>query len=101
MNNGGDRLDRIEHIQEQVAKDLAEVARTLKEVAVTQQEVVAMQREMAARQQYHDDAFERFDAEMKVIKEAVAVDGENIRALARIAELHNRRFEDLEGGGRG
>ncbi len=100
MTNGGERLDRIEHIQEQVAKDLAEATRTLREATSTLKEVVAVQREMAARQQFHDEAFERFDAEMKVIKEAIAVDGENIRALVRIAEPHNRRFEDLEGGGR-
>lgn len=54
--------------------------------------------ELAARQQYHDDAFERFDAEMKVIKEAIAADAENIRALVRIAELHHHRLEHLEGG---
>ena len=28
-----------------------------------------------------------------------AKDGENIRALARIAEIHVRRISDLEGGG--
>lgn len=91
MTNGGERLDRIERIQEQVAIDLAEAARTLREV-------VTIQREMAARQQYHDEAFERFDAEMKVIKEAIAIDAENIRALVRIAERHNGRLDNLEGG---
>ncbi|HXP84524.1 MAG TPA: hypothetical protein VN841_07385 [Bryobacteraceae bacterium] len=70
MTNGNDRLDRIEAILEQ----------------------------MAARQHYHDEAFERHDAEMKLIQEAIAADSENIRALARIAELHHRRLEDLEGG---
>ena len=44
------------------------------------------------------DAFERHDAEMKVIREAIAADAENIRALARIAELHHQRLEHLEGG---
>jgi hypothetical protein len=29
---------------------------------------------------------------------AVTADGENIRALARIAEIHNHRLNDLEGG---
>jgi hypothetical protein len=91
MTNGGERLDRIEHILEEVAKDRQETNATLAEVAKTL-------REMAARQQYHDEAFERFDAEMKVIKEAIAVDAENIRALARIAELHNRRLDDIQGG---
>jgi cell fate regulator YaaT (PSP1 superfamily) len=83
MTNGSERLDRIERILEQVAKS---------------------QQEMAARQQYHDEAFERHDAEMKrhdaemkVIREAIAADAENIRALVRIAELHHR-LERLEGG---
>ena len=77
MTNGRERLDRIERILEQVAKN---------------------QHEMAARQQYHDEAFERHDAEMKVIREAISADAENIRALARIAELHHERLERLEGG---
>ena len=77
MANGSDRLDRIERILEQVANS---------------------QVEMTARQQYHDEAFERHDTEMKVIREAIAADTENIRALARIAELHHQRLEHLEGG---
>ena len=75
--DGSERLDRIERILEQVAQS---------------------QHEMAARQQYHDEAFERHDSEMKVIREAIAADAENIRALARIAELHHQRLEHLEGG---
>ncbi len=75
--DGSERLDRIERILEQVAKS---------------------QHEMAARQRYHDEAFERHDSEMKVIREAIAADAENIRALARIAELHHQRLEHLEGG---
>ena len=60
--NGSERLDRIERILE----------------------------EMAARQQYHDEAFERHDANMKRIEEAVL-------ALARIAEAHQERLKRLEG----
>jgi peptidoglycan hydrolase CwlO-like protein len=77
MTNGGERLDRIENILEQVVNSLQGVA---------------------ARQQYHDEAFERHDSEMKSIREAIAADAENIRALVRIAELHHRRLEGLEGG---
>lgn len=77
MDSSNERLDRIERILEQVARS---------------------QHEMAARQQYHDEAFERHDSEMKVIREAIAADAENIRALARIAELHHQRLEHLEGG---
>ena len=77
MTNGNDRLDRIERILEEVAK---------------------RQNEMAAHQQYHDEAFERHDVEMRAIREAQAVDGQHIRALVRIAELHSFRLEHLEGG---
>jgi hypothetical protein len=61
------------------------------------QDLAKRQHEMAARQQYHDEALERHDAEMKIIREAIAADAENIRTLARIAELHHRRLEHLEG----
>jgi len=64
--------------------------------------------DMAARQHYHDEAFERHDAEMKEIREetkaltqAISIDAENIRALVRIAELHHQRLEHLEGGQQG
>jgi hypothetical protein len=91
VTNGSDRLDRIERI-------LEEVARSQVLVAKSQEQVSKSLEEMAARQHYHDEAFERHDAEMKVIREAIAADAENIRALARIAELHHQRLEDLEGG---
>jgi hypothetical protein len=32
------------------------------------------------------------------LKSTAGQDGENIRALARIAEIHERRLTDLEGG---
>ena len=78
MTNGSsDRLDRIERILG----------------------------EMAARQQYHDEAHERHDAEMKELRELVgeisrnlAIDAENIRRLANIAGAHEQRISDLEGG---
>ena len=69
MTNGNDRLDRIEKILE----------------------------EMAARQQYHDEAFDRQDAAIGELKTAIQIDAENIRALARIAEAHERRLDDLDG----
>lgn len=83
MANSGDRLDRIERILEEVVKAQRQTEKTVNE--------------MAARQQYHDEAFDRFDAEMKLIREAIAADGENIRARARIAELHHERLNRLEG----
>jgi hypothetical protein len=66
----------------------------LEEIALSQrqfQEQVAQMAQshldLAARQQYHDEAFERHDAEMKVIREAIAADAEDIRALARLERL--------------
>jgi cell fate regulator YaaT (PSP1 superfamily) len=98
MTNGSERLDRIERILEQVAKGQEQFQQQVaKSQEQFQEQVAKSHREMSARQQYHDEAFERHDAEMKSIREAIAVDSENIRALARIAELHNRRLEDLEG----
>jgi len=97
MTNGNDRLDRIERILERVAAAQVEFANELKGLAHTVNEIAKRQDEMTARQQYHDEAFERHDTEMKAIREAIAADAENIRALARIAELHHRRLERLEG----
>ena len=90
-NESNERMDRIERVLDDVAGNLREVASRHKLVQQSLEEV-------AARQQYHDEAFERFDSEMKVIREAIAADAENIRALVRVAELHHRRLEHLEGG---
>ena len=95
MNGSSERLDRVERILEELAKTQNRVTKSQEEF---QEWVTKNHREMAARQQYHDEAFERHDATIKAILEAIAVDSENIRALARIAELHNQRLEDLEGG---
>jgi len=111
MTNGNDRLDRIERILEQIVKAQEQFVTTQEQFVKTQEQFVKTQDkiqktqdEMAARQQYHDEAFERHDAEMKsiretinVISQAIAADGENIRALARIAELHHERLNRLEG----
>jgi hypothetical protein len=77
MATENDRLDRVENILVEVARDI---------------------RELNARQRYHHEAFERFDVRMREIQTAIAADGENIRTLARIAELHDRRLDHLEGG---
>ena len=38
------------------------------------------------------------DEQIRKITTAIELDAENIRALARIAESHERRLSDLEGG---
>jgi len=109
MTNGNERLDRIESILEQVARSQGELTKSqaqFQEQAAKRDEQVSKRLdqvskrldEMAARQQYHDEAFERHDAQMKVILEAIAADGEHIRTLARKEELHYRRLKGLEGG---
>ena len=45
---------------------------------------------------------ERFDQLLTAIEELIATskqNGEHIHALVRIAEIHERRLSDLEGGG--
>ena len=107
MTNGSsERLDRIERILEETAVSLKQFQ---EEVAVSnrkmagnleqfQEKMDKVHSEMAARQQYHDEAFERHDAEMKAIREVQAGNTQNIRALLRIVENHQRRLEDLDGG---
>jgi hypothetical protein len=40
----------------------------------------------------------KHDAQISQLIEAANQDGENIRSLARIAEIHERRITRLEGG---
>ena len=87
MTNGDDRLDRVERVLEELALSQRQF----------QEQVAQSHRDLAACQQYHDEPFERHDAEMKEIRDAIAADAENIRALARIAGFHNQRLERLEG----
>jgi uncharacterized protein (DUF3084 family) len=92
MTNGSERerLDRIERILDQTAQSQEQTAKNLARVTEDLGQVTKSLQEMAARQQYHDEAFERHDAEMKLIRESIAADAENIRALVRL--------EHLEGG---
>ena len=41
---------------------------------------------------------QRHDSQIEAVIAASKQDGENIRTLARIAEIHERRLTDLEGG---
>jgi hypothetical protein len=77
MTNGNDRLDRVERILEELALSQRHF----------QEQVTRSHLDFAARQQYHDEAFERHDAEMKAIREAIAADAQNIRALERLEHL--------------
>ena len=104
------RFDRIEGIlermavgheqliarQEQMTARQEQMTTRQEQMTASQQQITASQQQMTARQQYHDEAFERHDAQIKDLIAAVIADGENIRALARVAEAHQRRIEDLE-----
>ena len=39
--------------------------------------------------------------DVETLRAVVEKDAENVRALARIAEIHERRLSDLEGGKKG
>jgi archaellum component FlaC len=43
-------------------------------------------------------SLELLTRDVQDLKQATLQDGENIRALARIAEIHERRLTHLEGG---
>jgi hypothetical protein len=45
-------------------------------------------------------SLELLTRDVQALVKASAQDGENIRALARIAEIHERRLTDVEGGKR-
>ena len=44
------------------------------------------------------EASQRHDAQIAELITLARQDGENIRALARVAELHHQRLTNLEGG---
>ena len=58
----------------------------------------AMMRDFDLRQE--EEAQKRLETDARIDKliKAVEIDAENIRALARIAEVHQDRIEKLEGG---
>ena len=84
--------------QDTINAHLGSIGAHLDSISAHLDSTAKRQEEMAARQQYHDEAFARTDAKIKELSELVRVDSENIRALARIAEAHNHRLEDLESG---
>ena len=78
-----DRLDRIEAAIERLTVRHEALAQSLELTA-------SMQRD-------HEGKMARMEAVLDKIVAAIQQDAENIRALARIAELHDRRLSNLEG----
>ncbi|MCZ2146364.1 MAG: hypothetical protein LC126_01145 [Bryobacterales bacterium] len=95
------RLDRIEAILESVAKRQDEMTARQEEAAKRHAEagrdIDRRLAEMAARQQYHDEALERMDTRIRQLITALEMDAANIRSLANVAAVHERRLSDLEG----
>ncbi len=71
-----ERLEFLLQSTESLHSGLQELTATVREISASVREVSATVREL---------------------KETAQIDGENIRALARIAEVHERRISDLEG----
>lgn len=53
---------------------------------------------MAGMQRENEKQIEKLAGTVGQLVEMARQDGENIRALARISEMHERRLTDLEGG---
>jgi uncharacterized protein (DUF3084 family) len=51
----------------------------------------------ASMQQVNEREISQLSKEIGQLRQLAAQDGENIRSLARIAEAHERRLDDLEG----
>jgi uncharacterized protein (UPF0335 family) len=75
------RLDRIERLLESQAAAAAE-----------------SQRDFTARTEVLRVNIESLHASVSELYATAQRDGENIRALAHIAEIHERRLADIEGG---
>ena len=56
---------------------------------------------LAASSREIGDAVKETNSLVRSLVEAVAADGEHIRVLVRIAEIHERRLTSLEGGEEG
>ena len=98
MTNGSDRLDRFERILEQSAERQEQFDRSMEQSFKRQEqfdkgmeEVNRALREMSARQRYHDEAFDRHDATMKLIQDAIAV-------LVRSSGSHLSTLEEIIAG---
>ena len=75
--NGSSRLDRIERAIENLTVNIESLHSSVNELHASAQE--------------QGRSLDKLAAESRR-------DAENIRALARIAEMHERRLTDLEGG---
>ena len=96
--NGSDRLDRIEKILD----DLAQQQKTLlgrHEALVERHEALTQTVEIiAGMQRAGEERMAMMEEQIAKTHTLIAQSLEAINALARIAESHERRLGDLEGG---
>ena len=100
--NGESRLDRIERLLELQARDHAKSMddhdKRMKDLDARMEVLhVNIESLHASASELHASS-QRHEAAIAALLEAAKRDGENIAALARIAESHERRLDDLEGG---
>ena len=62
------------------------------------EESIARDKRLAERQEAMAQSVELLIHEVNSVNSAIQKDAENIRTLARIAEMHERRLTSLEGG---
>jgi len=62
------------------------------------EESIARDKRLAERQEALAQSVELLMHEVNSVNSAIQKDAENIRTLARIAEMHERRLTSLEGG---
>jgi hypothetical protein len=64
-------------------------------------DAIAMHLELTASMAHaNEEMIEKLGRKLDQLATTVGQDAENIRALARIAEIHEHRLSDLEGGER-
>ena len=83
MPENSSRLDRIEAAIENLHVNIESLHASVSELYATVLK--------------HENRIQKHDDRIQALLAAAERDGENIRALARIAEIHERRISDLEG----
>ncbi len=95
--NGSSRLDRIERIIENLSIKIDNLTVNIENLSVNIESLHSSVSELYGTAQEHGRAIDRHDEVLDKLLAETRQDAENIRALARIAEIHERRLSGLEG----
>src|SRR6266542_806160 len=95
--NGSSRLDRIERIIENLSIKIDNLTVNIENLSVNIESLHSSVSELYGTAQEHGRAIDRHDEVLDRLLAETRQDAENIRALARIAEIHERRLSGLEG----